>query len=342
MRILNHFLGAVAKANLALWRYRINFVPLNVPIILGLGALGVASWSATAEALRNSEAPLQVSLEQIRATPIAQNYVSVSGLAIPEAVYEYGDTAANGELTSVDRSWFPLVDGDSRRVLLVQREGKLPGGQPREETVIGMLRDLTTNVQASLAADGYQLEGFPVETRYMLVDGERPGSPWLYGIATGLIVFTLVCVAIATGLRNTIFQRSDRIRGMPINMDPNQSALVNATGRFVLDAKTGQRFVDMPATLGGRDGSTILTSNIDASSRFMGFVTSKRSGIWTVSGKPRSIADGEFGYQYFGLGRRHAFRFSYADPTDGKRRTAIVAANDISLLDHAAAVLGVG
>ena len=339
MRIVNHLLGALAKTNSALWRYRINFIPLNLALAILLGALGIASLESTTDALRNAEAPSTVSLEQIRANAINQNYVSVSGVSVPEAVYEYGNKGADGKLTSVDKSWYPLVDAENQRVLLVQHVGPVGSGDASVKTVEGMLRDLDTSLATKLAAERYEIDGFPVEQRYMLVEGEAPGSPWLYGIATAAIGGVLACGAIVTVKRNTIFQPSGRQASSLPDADPAEAARVSVTGDLGLDEKTVKSFVEMPAMLVVRDGTPVIASNIDASSRFMGFTTKQRSGIWVMAIAAGTVSEGEFGHVFYGLARRNAFRFSYTDSVARKKRRAIIASDDPAMLDRAVSML---
>jgi hypothetical protein len=109
---------------------------------------------------------------------------------------------------------------------------------------------------------------------------------------------------------------------------------------MALDEKNRQRFVDVPAVVSLHEGSPVIASNIDASRRFMGITTSKRSGIWVMPIAAGSITDRAFGYLYFGLSRRHAFSFSYVDRTDGKRRQAVITADDPATVDRAVALLG--
>ncbi|HKE84458.1 MAG TPA: hypothetical protein VKB50_11910 [Vicinamibacterales bacterium] len=339
MRIVNHVLGALAKTNSVLWRHRINFIPLNVALAILLAALGIASLESTVDALRNAEAPSKVSLEQIRANAINQNYVSVSGVSVPEAVYEYGNKGSDGKLTSVDRSWYPLVDAENQRVLLVQHVGPVGGGDAIVRNVEGMLRDLDTSLATKLAAERYEIDGFPVERRYMLVEGERPGSPWLYGIATAAIGGVLACGTIVTVKRNTIFQASGhQVSSFP-DADLAEPARVSVTGDLALDEKTVRSFVEMPAMLVLKDGAPVIASNIDASRRFMGFTTTKRSGIWVIAIAAGTVSEGEFGHVFYGLTRRNAFRFSYTDSLDRKKRRAIIASDDPAMLDRAVAML---
>jgi len=71
---------------------------------------------------------------------------------------------------------------------------------------------------------------------------------------------------------------------------------------------------------------------------FNGFTTSLRSGLWSLAIDAGSVQDTEAGYFYWGTARRPGFRFSYTTGGGAKRR-AIIAADDISSLSTALALL---
>jgi len=332
MRFLYHCLGAVAKANSTLWRYRINFIPLNVVGIFVLGTIGLVSWDSAAEALRNSEIALQVSFKQLHDQEIVQNYVKVSGLFIPSALYEY---TSNG---TIEKSWAPMVDLERKRVILVQRSGRIADGEPQVVTLSGMLRPVGDDLLKRIAEDKNQVESIPIETKYMLVDGESPTNARVAVIGAVLTFFVLGCVALVILMRNTVFQTSGRMTVMSSTSDPNLPARVRATGRFVLDANTARRFVSMPALLTMVDGFPVLLSNIDASSRFMGIRTKERAGIWSIAMKPGTLRDAELGFLYFGFSRQPALRLSYSDSENAIRR-AVISVDDASTLGSVATVL---
>ena len=166
MSAFYYVLGIVAKMNASMWRYRINFLPINVLVVGALGLWGFGELSSAIEGSHNDATPLAVSVQQIHdeANP-AQNYVAVTGLDVPVALYEFGDKATNGEISRVERSWAPLVDTVSQRILLVQRSGKTPGGRPHQATITGMLRELPPDVRKGLAAQHDSVQGLSVETR---------------------------------------------------------------------------------------------------------------------------------------------------------------------------------
>src|SRR5262245_1101158 len=206
MSTLYYVLGAVAKMNARMWRYRINFMPINVLLIGGLAFGGFTTATNAIESLHNAKTPISVSVPQIHVAPrLAQNYVSVSGLDFPIALYEFGNKSDNGEMTTVDKSWTPLLDSVTGRVLLVQRQGKMSGGEPRQATVTGMLRELETDIRGRLAARHDTIQGLPVEyeSRYMLIAGEHPADSMSSALISVLLFAVVALFVIASANRNT-------------------------------------------------------------------------------------------------------------------------------------------
>ena len=341
MSAFYYVLGVVAKMNASMWRYRINFMPINVLLVGALGIWGFGELSSAIEGSHNDTTPVAVSIQQIHdeSNP-PQNYVAVTGLDVPVAVFEFGDKAENGEISRVERSWAPLVDTASQRMLLVQRSGKTPGGRAHQATVTGMLRELPADVRKGLAADHDSIQGLPVETRYTLVAGERPADSMTSALTAAVILSVVALFVIATMRRNTIFRRVDF--GSPVSKVKSVDPLtVGATGTFALEqeGKTiEKRFVAMPALLAHLDnGNPALFSNIDASSRFMGITTSKRAGVWTLAVDRGSVQALQVGYLYWGAARRPALRFSYTSA--GAKRQAVISTGDTRMLDAAVALL---
>jgi hypothetical protein len=342
MSALYYVLGAVAKVNASMWRHRINFLPMNVLVIGVMVVAGFGTATETIESLNNPSTALRVSVAQIHEDAnLVQKYVSVTGVDFRFALYEYGSKAASGEITRVDKSWAPLLDRASQRILLVQRAGKITAGEPQESTVYGMLRELDADVRRRLASQNDTVQGVPVETRYMLVAGEHPANVMTSGLISGLLFGGVALFLIAAVNRNTIFQRANF--GSPVSkLKSVESLKVGGTGTFALEQSgqvTERRFVDMPSILArAEDGNPALFSNIDASSRFMGITTSERSGIWSLAMVAGSVHETEAGFLYWGTARRPAFRFMYASTTGAKRR-AIVTADDVQALGAAAALI---
>ena len=341
MSAFYYVLGVVAKMNAAMWRFRINFMPINVLLVGALGIWGFGELSSAIEGSHNDTTPRAVSIQQIHdeANP-AQNYVAVTGLDVPKALYEFGDKDANGEISRVERSWSPLVDTASQRILLVQRSGSTPGGRTHQATITGMLRELPADVRSGLAAHHDTVQGLAVETRYTLVAGEQPANSITSALTAAVVLSIVGLSLIASIKRNTIFRRADF--GSPVSKVKSVDPLtVGGTGTFALEqeGKTiEKRFVAMPALLAHLDnGNPALFSNIDASSRFMGITTSKRAGVWTLAIDTGSVQALRVGHLYWGAARRPALRFSYT--SGGKRRDAVISTDDTKMLDAAVALL---
>ena len=251
MSALYYVLGAVAKMNASMWRYRINFLPLNV-LVIGLMVLaGFGTVTDAIEGLDNAGTPLSVSVAQIHEATLGQSYVSVTGVHFPVALFQYGSKSASGDVTGVDKSWTPLLDRENRRILLVQRPGKIDTGEPHETTVTGMLRELHADIRTGLASQNDTVQGVPVETRYMLVAGEHPANSMNSALISVLLFGVVALFVIAAANRNTIFQRADL--GSPVaKLKSVDSLTVGATGTFALEQSgkiTERRFIDMPSVL---------------------------------------------------------------------------------------------
>jgi len=342
MSALYYVLGVVAKMNSSMWRFRINFLPINVLAIGALIFAGFGTLTDALEGMHNASSPIAVSVAQIHNNPsVAQNYVTVAGLDIPEAVFEYGDKGSDGRITTVQRSWSPLFDRESRLILLVQKPGKLRGGEPHQTSVTGMLRELSSDIRTSLSTHHDSLDGVAVETRYVLVEGEHPASSSASFVFTVLLFGVAALFLLSAIKRDTIFQRMSL--GTPLAKIRSEPPIkVGTTGTFTLE-QPGQhvdkRFVDMPSVLAYDDnGNPALFSNIDASNKFMGITTSKRAGIWTVAIDAGSVRNPQVGFLYWGAKRRPALRFEYSTGGRVKRR-AVITAESLQILDSAVTLL---
>ena len=106
---------------------------------------------------------------------------------------------------------------------------------------------------------------------------------------------------------------------------PESGYDIRATGRFVLDEKNAQRFLDVPAGMGTlQTGEMAVVANVDASSNFMGITTEKRAGLWALLVEPGSLARPERGTLYLGLAARPAIRFQYRSAATHQSEAAIL------------------
>jgi len=230
------------------------------------------------------------------------------------------------------------VDAGSSRVILVKQTGNLTPGSAHEVTVTGMLRGMSFDPRHRVQDVGGRIQGLPVETRYELAAGERPGEP-LAAVALGVLAGLLfVACCLVKFQRDAIFQGGGSFAA-PLGGTPLHPVLVRTTGRFSFDTKTARRFADIPAILTLENGRPVLQSKIDTSRRFMGISGGQQVGIWSIPVTPGSLAQGRFGFAYFGFARRYAFRFYYVDARDGKLRRAMVASDEPRDLVMAAAIM---
>jgi len=333
VRLFNHCLGAIAKLNSTLSRYRTGLMPLNVALMLGLTVCCGVLWSSAVDAVSNAQTPLTVSLDQIETnTGVPQNYVRVSGRAVAVMIYKREDDANV-------QSWFPLVDPEHARALLVRHTGRVERTAPRELTVTGMLRRLHSEARTRLRARDDQFDGIPVNTKVELAEGDSPGNPWRASVSAGLLSMLLACFCAVVFRSNIVFQRGGPLASARVDVPRNQPILVRATGRFAFDEQTAKRFVDVPALVSFELGRPVLMSRIDASEQFMGATVVRRAGIWRMLISQGTVKAGQFGFQFFGSSRRNAFRFSYLDQKDGKSRTCVIAADEPNHLLMAVASL---
>jgi hypothetical protein len=321
MPIIYRLLGAFAKADSKLARIRVNAIPSNW-ILLFVAAYGVYSLvSGAVDATTNSPTPLAISLSQLDAAGAGpQHYIRVSGEILPTVIYRH-------ETDSTTEWWSPLVDRGSGTAVLVKRTGNIDTTSRHAVNLTGMLRRLDAEARQRVAVGGGHVAGLPVDLRYELVADERPGDPHVT-VALAVLASLLLLLWI------TVMVRRDDIFGAggnfaaPLAVVARQPILLRVTGRFRFNGKTARRFTDVPAVLTTENGQALLQSRIDTSGRFLGVSMGNRVGIWSIAITPGSVAEGRFGFSYFGLSRRYAYRFSYVDAGDGKRRCATIAADE--------------
>jgi hypothetical protein len=320
------FLGVVASINRRLWLIRVNFIPLNVALMFGLLVAVVAGYSQLSEGLANQQdaAPQSLAVLLSAGRP-TQDYVAVQGKLFTDARLEYGTEGSDGKLKRVEKRWAPLLDSGTGKVLLVQLARSRPNREePEDLTIKGMLRPMPPNLHNRLASSSFMFAGAPVESRFMLVEGQHPeewSSGALLAVGCGLL---LVAFAAATFWRNVVFRKdgpaADALAAI-------QSAPeLKVSGRMFLNEKISQHFANMPAAFGTLEsGELAMVSNIDASSRFMGVKTSDRSGLWTIAIVPGSVTDSEAGHVFWGFKKWRAVRFRYVNRSTGRHEQVVVA-----------------
>jgi hypothetical protein len=330
-------LGAVARINERLRRRRLNFVPANFLLMLFLGTIAVTSWNTAAGVLRSRrmlDAP-QLSTLLSGGRPL-RSYVALQGRLMTDARLAFGEKGSAGNLERTDYTWVPLRDDATRKAILVQfpADHQFPENGS-DVTLEGMLRPVTSTVSRQLSQDSYVYAGMPIERRFMLVEGERPGSLGFPVTTASICALLVLALAWATLTRNVIFLPDDGApsAGAATMFDRPSQEPVLVSGTLTLDRKTRRFFNNMPAVIHRMDsGETALVSHIETSSTFMGLKTNQHSGLWVLGIRPGSITEAQAGHVFWGLEKRRALRFRYVCAMTGTSARAVVA----SAGEHAA------
>ena len=325
-------LGAAARINERLRRHRLNFVPANFLLMLFLGTIAATSWNSAARVLRSRQMldTPQLSALLSGGRPL-RSYVALQGRLMTDA-----RLASAGNLERTEYTWVPLLDDATRKAILVQfpADYRFPENGS-DVTLEGMLRPVTTTVSRQLSQDSYVHAGMPIERRFMLAEGTRPGS--LGFAVTTASIFALMVLALvwATLTRNVIFLPDDGSpsAGAATMFDRPSPEPVLVSGTLTLDRKTRRFFNNMPAVIQRLDsGELAIVSHIETSSTFMGMKTSLHSGLWILGIRPGSITEAQVGHVFWGLEKRRALRFRYVCAMTGTSARAVVA----SAGEHAA------
>lgn len=302
MSIVYHLMGMIALLNQRISRTRINFVPLNWAVMVGLGALLVTALGEWQDAHANGATPRPVSVSTVLAhNGMDKNYVAVQGLLVPDSGFE---EKVNG---TVEHTWIPMVDVQGHKAFLVERASTGLNGEPAPATVTGMLRPMDDELKSKAQEGGGTIEGVPLDLDYMLVEGERPGSALGWGLTAALSAALLALFVITFLQKYVVYQKVPFAPGRlgASDIDPEQGANVRVTGNFLLDGQKGQRFLDVPSGYGSLEtGEVVFASNIDASNKFMGFTTSSRKGLWTIIFQHGSARVMDHGRLYSGFAAR--------------------------------------
>lgn len=332
MTIVYRLLGIAARLNERMSHFSINFVPFNWIVMGALTVLFGYSAVEARDAVVNGKTPRAVSVgEVLDHKDLNRNYVSVKGMEVSEPVFQKVSRMEGSQAETVEESYVALVDPAAVRALLVQRHGAFGEGadaKVTEATITGMLVPIESDLKAKLAQTGGKVDDVPVETDYMLVEGNAPGDATTFVPLTFVSGLLLAVFGLTFALKYVIFQKTApamNVPGIPPAIDPQRGIDLRVTGKFVLDAKNSRRFLNVNAGLFRLEtGDVALVSNIDASSRFYGVTTSKRVGLWSIVLSPNGLQKLELGRLYDGFGARPAVRIRYVEVDSRSAASAIL------------------
>src|SRR3954468_1273312 len=152
--------GAIAPLNQRMSRFRANFIPANVLLMIGLAISAALNWHTVTLIVqsRQPREPRPVSSVFYAVIP-PRNYVALQGRLVTE-----------GELTL-------LVDRTTRKAVVVQVPADRQGDTEGEDvTIMGMLRKMPPAVAQQLSQPDDEGAASRIERRVVLVEGRLPGS----------------------------------------------------------------------------------------------------------------------------------------------------------------------
>ncbi|MGV3720945.1 MAG: hypothetical protein ACO1SX_08540 [Actinomycetota bacterium] len=325
MELLFRVLGLVARISERMSRFRVNFIPSNLGVMAVLLVVFFSCSVGALSAFAGSGGPATIRLVDLLAhrDPSA-SYVRVTGNLYSGAALVA--RSGRSEDSAVAKTWMPLVDGSGKRGILVERN--TPTGTEagiKTVEITGMLEPMDEDLQAKLKTTDGKLDGIKLDTEYTLAEERSPGDPWSYTLAAVISGTLLGLLLVTFAMQYVVFRPVTAEPGLPVAVDETREIDLRVTGSFVLNGAHRQRFLNMPAAMGRTEtGEVLFVSNIDASSRFMGFTTNKREGYWVVPIQPGSVPKFELGRLYVGLAVRPAVRFRYQEPQARPTQTAIV------------------
>lgn len=144
----------------------------------------------------------------------------------------------------------------------------------------------------------------------------------LFGL---LLLFVGTLFLLSSLLRHTVFQPTGAAATSPVAPGAPFDGSLRLTGKLRLQDKVARRFLAVPAQLVTlENGVPAFASNIDASSRMYGVVTSARRGMWlsVPRGGTMQIDNGLF---YHGFTGAPALRLRFVEELDGSQNTIIAA-----------------
>ncbi len=165
---------------------------------------------------------------------------------------------------------------------------------------------------------------------------DRDFSSFLLGLA---LLFVASLFLLSSLLRHTVFQPTGAQASEPNAASAAFDGSLMFTGKLRLQDKVARRFVAVPAQLVTlENGAPAFASNIDASSRMYGVVTSARIGLWMSVPRATSmqVDDGLF---YHGFKGAPALRLRFVEELDGSQNTVIAAFASPAERDAARALL---
>ncbi|MFO1076242.1 MAG: hypothetical protein U1E73_00785 [Planctomycetota bacterium] len=322
MDLIHRVLGLTAAIGNGTARISVNFIKVNWLLMIGLGCAVFFAGNEARYALANSTTPREIAIADVAAQQEAdKNFVCVRGELVDKAVFTLTDTR-HGRTTKA--SYYPLLDDEHKLGVLVRTSGTQRPGAPGVITLTGMLMPMPSDLQRILTQPGVSLGKAAFDPDHVLEWNRRPGDPVAWSIGTGLLAVLLLAMLTTWRNRYIVFRPigDAPASGTAAETQGDEPLPVWASGVFALET-IARRFTNMRSVLLVAEGMPVACADVDASSSFMGVKTADRRGIWGMVMPVDRLRTIEFGFQYYGLGRRPAVRIRHA--ADNREMTAVLA-----------------
>lgn len=326
MEIFNRILGLVAVIMEKLGRQSINFIPLNFVLMLG-ALLGSTAAGGIAGTLYENIQRGEVEPRKLKLTELLDyekndikidEPVIVEGSFVPTYGMQYGRQKKTSPEMDVTDAWAPLVDWRGRRGMFVRLSDKNENLEARaaNREFTGWLDHIDTELRDELNTVNGKIEGIAMNTSVQFHEGKPMSyeASWngfliLVPLSAGLGIAGLLSL-IAMWRRYIIFGRKSFEPGSAALSAPTTDDLPNVKlSAFFKLNDHGKVFHNVPVAWGfSEEGELVFLSNIDASSKFMGFTTSNRAGVWSLVIPTNEIEWVQYGRHYWGGGAKPALR----------------------------------
>jgi hypothetical protein len=320
---LYRLVGALAPMNQRLSQSRVNLIPANNLLMIGLAAPAGVNWNTAARVVRSRRAPEPQSVRSVLLSPVLpqRTYVALEGTLMSDAGVDL-PKGSSGNLAT-DYTWAPLVDRSTHKAILVQfPAGRVFAATESDATLQGVLRRLPRAVSDQV--QNGRRAGYTIDSRFMLVEGGRPGSLGFPVVAGSVFTAVVLMLLWATVSRNVIFLPDDSAPSGVVS-PATPAAPLRVSARFTKDSRTTQFFTNMPAIATRMaNGDMALASHIERSSTYMGLKTSHDLAMWVVAIRAGTMTDVQRGHVFWGLQKTPAIRFRYASSINGKPERAVV------------------
>jgi hypothetical protein len=170
------------------------------------------------------------------------------------------------------------------------------------------------------------------------------GNPWELAAIEFVLLIGLGLFLVTFGIRYVVFRKTapdilSTRAATPAWSTPDvplpeenleKTGGLRATGKFVLDAQTAQRFLNVPASVKiVETGDIALLSKINASiTMYETMVLKERIGVWYLLMKRDRLRSLEPGRLYLGTAARPALRVGYMDAITSRPATVILSFAD--------------